>query len=103
MWGCGWSRGTGCGWQGRRAVVCCVHVCMVRWWGLQVFSLLNLSGTVAVPAYPLAAAESSGLPAGQRGTYAGVAAKVEHLKQLGINAGEEGEEMSGRLVCSCVA
>jgi hypothetical protein len=35
-----------------------------------------------------AASESSGLPAGQRGTYAGLAAKVDHLKELGINAGK---------------
>ena len=34
-----------------------------------------------------AASESSGLPAGQRGTFAGVAAKVDHLKELGVNAG----------------
>ena len=35
-----------------------------------------------------AASESSGLPVGQRGTYAGLAAKVDHLKELGINAGK---------------
>jgi pullulanase/glycogen debranching enzyme len=34
-----------------------------------------------------AAADSSNLPEGQRGTYAGVAAKVDHFKELGINAG----------------
>lgn len=38
---------------------------------------------------PCAASESSGLPEGQRGTYAGLAAKVEHFKELGINAGEK--------------
>ena len=35
----------------------------------------------------IAASESSGLPAGQRGTYKGLAEKVEHLKELGVNAG----------------
>ena len=47
---------------------------------------------LGAPHHPLplpAAAESSGLPAGQRGTYAGVAAKVEHFKEMGINAGKQ--------------
>ena len=44
----------------------------------------------AAPSPRAAAAESSGLPAGQRGTYAGVAAKVDHLKALGVNAGAAG-------------
>ncbi|EFN57533.1 hypothetical protein CHLNCDRAFT_34754 [Chlorella variabilis] len=42
-----------------------------------------------LPVRLFTAAESSGLPAGQRGTYAGVAAKVEHFKEMGINAGKQ--------------
>lgn len=41
-----------------------------------------------LPVRLFTAAESSGLPEGQRGTYAGLAAKVDHLKELGINAVE---------------
>lgn len=50
------------------------------------------------PILPLrAAGESSGLPAGQRGTYAGVAAKVDHLKELGVNAGKLCRGRGGRV------
>ncbi|KAI3438769.1 hypothetical protein D9Q98_001187 [Chlorella vulgaris] len=41
-----------------------------------------------LPVRLFTASESSGLPEGQRGTYAGLAAKVEHFKELGINAVE---------------
>lgn len=41
-----------------------------------------------VPVRSFTAAESSGLPEGQRGTFLGLAAKADHLIDLGINAVE---------------
>jgi hypothetical protein len=62
-------------------------------------------GLPAMPALsPCAASESSGLPEGQRGTYAGLAAKVEHFKELGINAGEQwrrGRKVNGGMRHRC--
>ncbi|KAI7841863.1 hypothetical protein COHA_004392 [Chlorella ohadii] len=43
---------------------------------------------VELPVRLFTASETSGLPAAKRGTYAGLASKVEHLKELGINAVE---------------
>lgn len=41
-----------------------------------------------VPVRTFTAAESSGVPEGKRGTYAGLAAKADHLVNMGINAVE---------------
>ena len=41
-----------------------------------------------VPVRTFTAAESSGLPAAQRGSFAGLAKKAQHLKALGVNAVE---------------
>lgn len=41
-----------------------------------------------VPVRTFTACESSGIPEGQRGTYLGLAAKADHLVELGVNAVE---------------
>jgi hypothetical protein len=100
VWVCGWV-GWGVGGGGRARAGRTGKRLLLSAWCLSVLELEPATpgcdgsrGGLVLTRTPhrfcgrCSAAGSSGLPAGQRGTYAGVAAKVDHLRELGVNAVE---------------